>query len=141
MSHLKLLDYKITAITFKLADMPPGERNFRISPRIKMDIRQGDKNYFLAITVTVDKNQATPSPFEIEVTLGSNFIVLEKGDIETLRREAATAVFPYLRSAIANITVAANMPAYFLPLIDFSAPAKEENKGGGVTIRPLEEEI
>jgi preprotein translocase subunit SecB len=71
----------------------------------------------------------------------ANYLVLSPADINTLRMEATSVIFPYVRSTISNLTVNANIPAYFLPTINFEPAAAPDNKGESIIIRPLEEDI
>lgn len=140
MQYLRFLGYKVNEMHFKINPDAQGEKNFKISPKIRIDMKQADKTLIFAVTVTIDKHQDTPTPFELTVNLVASFLVNQQADINTLRQEATVVVYPYVRSTVSNLTVNANIPAYFLPMLNFE-PAAPQNRGESIIIRPLDENI
>lgn len=149
MAYLKFITYKVTEMNFKLMPETPGEKNFRITPKIRMDFKENQQNMVLAVSVTIDRHQETPTPFELSLTLTASFEIANRGDLVAMRAEASRIVFPYVRATVSNLTVNANMPAYFLPYLDFenmqpqagAAPQPAQTRqGDSVIIRPLDEE-
>ncbi|MFA5449917.1 MAG: protein-export chaperone SecB [Clostridia bacterium] len=140
MANLKFMGYKVNEMSFKVNPEAKGESNFKIIPKIRLDIKQAEKNLLLAVTVTIDKHQPTPTPFELNINLLGSFVITQPAEIPALRDEAIATLFPYVRSTVSAITVTANMPAYFLPPLNFAS--QQDNKGSGsVIIRPLDEDI
>lgn len=138
--HLNFLGYKVTEMSFKINNEAQAEKNFKIAPKIKMDLRQSDKTLLMSVTVTVDRNQPSPTPFELNVVLAASFLIVKPADIETLRTEACTMIYPYVRSTVSNLTVNANIPPYFMPLINFERAGNNE-QGSNVVVRPVDEDI
>lgn len=152
MSSVKMQGYKVRSMNFKVnEELPttPGTHNFQITPKIRLDLRQKDKQLVIICTVTIDKHQATPTPFELETVVIGSFEITELTDIERMRIEASNMLYPYVRAAVTQLTAAVNMPAYFLPIIDFanvkpdaaSSDGKNssDGKGNNIIIRPLED--
>jgi preprotein translocase subunit SecB len=155
MKHLKFLGLKVSEINFRINEdaYATGEQNFKLNPKIRMDIKQNPKNLFLTSIVTIDKHQDTVTPFELTLVINTSFEIETFADINTLRLEAADFAFPYVRAAMSQITSIANLPAYYLPIIDFSKtqpnqptnfgtpPSNNANnaKADTMVIRPLEE--
>ena len=144
MSNLKFLDYKVVEAHFKAnTDIPQGPQNFQISPKIRFDIHHADKNLTLKVNVNIDKSQPTPTPFELNIDIVGHFLVERPTDINSLRIEATSVLFPYVRAAVSGLTVNANLPAYVLPLINFAMPmggsVDAAKKPESVIIKPLQE--
>ena len=118
----------------------PDRHNFQIMPQLKIEMKLEKENYFLIMTAKVEGTEEKPTPFDFSVKLFAHFVIVEPGDIESLRKEGCSFMFPYLRSTVSNLISNANMPPYFMPIIDLSvAPAtKEEKKNDGdIKITPL----
>jgi len=152
MKNLKFLGYKVTEMTFRVNPDAEGVRDFKINPKIRMDLKHNVKNLLLIVTVAIDKHQDSITPFELSFSMASNFEITNQTDIESLRIEASNFVFPYVRASVAQFTTCANMPAYHLPEIDFSiakpgtavyggspTPAPQNNATNStIVIRPLD---
>lgn len=136
---IKFLGYKVTEMSFKINETAPNEKNFQINPKMRFDIKKDAHTLIMGVTVTIDKMQASPVPFELNLHLVGSFGVENENNIEELRIKATSILFPYVRTTITNITTNANMPAYYLPLIDFSAPMTAPRPNESVIIRPLED--
>ncbi|MDD3947299.1 MAG: protein-export chaperone SecB [Clostridia bacterium] len=136
---LKLLGYKVNEMKFKINAEAQNEKNFQINPKIRFDIKKGPHNLIMGVTVTIDKSQPTPVPFELNLNMVGSFQAENENDIEDLRLRATSALFPYVRAVITNITTNANIPAYYLPMIDFQTQNAKPHKNESVIIRPLED--
>ena len=136
---LKLLGYKVTEMSFKINAEAQNEKNFQINPKIRFDIKKDPHTLIMGVTVTIDKSQPTPVPFELNLHMVGSFQAENENNIEDLRLRATSALFPYVRAVITNITTNANIPAYYLPMIDFQTQNAKPRKNESVIIRPLED--
>lgn len=136
---LKFLGYKVVEMSFKINETAQNEKNFQINPKMRFDIKKDAHTLVMGVTVTIDKQQQSPVPFELNLHLIGSFSVQNENNIEDLRIKATSILFPYVRTTITNITTNANMPAYYLPLIDFNATKAAPRSGESVIIRPLED--
>jgi len=165
MKHLQFQSFKINEINFRLNEEAYAAgaqvQNFKINPKIRMDIKQSPTNLLLTTTVTIDKHQDTVTPFELTLIINTSFQITSFTDLNKLRLEATDFTFPYVRATISQIMTTANLPAYYLPIIDFSAAAAGGSmqqqfgtpfasptgnagaapnaQGNNITITPLEE--
>ena len=140
MQHLRFIQYRAEELAFRRNnDIGPEKHNFQISPQIKVELKIDKENYFIVMTAKMESTEEKPSPFDFCVKLFGHFVIVEKTDIETLRQEGSNFLYPYLRAAVSNLVSNANMPPYFLPIIDMSlTPAGAEKKDdGGIKIVPL----
>ncbi len=140
MSHLRFILYRAEELAFRRNnDITPDRHNFQIAPQIKIELKIEKENYFIIMTAKIESMEDKPSPFDLSVKLFGHFVIVEKTDIETLRQEGSSFLYPYLRSTVSNLVSSANMPPYFLPIIDMKlTPANKETKeDGGIKITPL----
>ena len=129
-------DFKgITAeeLSFKL-------NRVRLNPEDKLDIKpqfsrqvrkvnNNDKLNFVALSVKIESTENEPKPFNINVTLVGIFEVEDvKNDIDerSFVIEATRIVYPYLRSAVTNLTAGAYIAPLNLPVI--SGPLFPEDR-------------
>lgn len=136
---IKFTGYKVTEMQFKLNNEVQGEKNFQINPKIRFDMKKDPQTLIMAVTVTIDKTQPTPVPFELNLVLVGSFNVENETDLEEIRIRTSSTLFPYVRSTITSLTTAANIPAYYLPMIDFGTKTAKPAKSESVIIRPLED--
>lgn len=120
-------DFKgITAeeLSFKLnrVRLNPEER-LDIKPQFSRQVRKvnnNDKLNFVALSVKIESTEAEPKPFDINVTLVGIFEVTDvKNDAEERNFviEATKNIYPYLRSAVTNLTASAYIAPLNLPII------------------------
>ena len=120
-------DFKgITAeeLSFKL-------NRVRLEPDTKLDIKPqfsrqvrkvngNDKLNFVAFSVKIESTEAEPKPFDINVTLVGVFEVEDVANDADERKfviEATKLLYPYLRSAVTNLTANAYVAPLNLPII------------------------
>ncbi len=129
-------DFKgITAeeLSFKLnrVKLTPDQK-LDIKPQFSRQVRKvtgNDALNFIALSVKIESTEAEPKPFDINVTLVGVFEVAEvKNDSEERRFviEATKLLYPYLRSAVTNLTANAYIAPLNLPVI--SGPIFPEDK-------------
>ncbi len=120
------IDFKgITAeeLSFKLnrVKLNP-EDKLDIKPQFSRQVRKvngNDKLNFIALSVKIESTEAEPKPFDISVTLVGVFEaeVANENDERKFVIEGTKLVYPYLRSAVTNLTANAYIAPLNLPVI------------------------
>ena len=120
-------DFKgITAeeLSFKLnrVRLEPDQK-LDIKPQFSRQVRKvngNDKLNFVALSVKIESTEQEPKPFDINVTLVGIFEVTEIANDAEERKfviEATKLLYPYLRSAVTNLTASAYVAPLNLPII------------------------
>ena len=121
------IDFKgITAeeLSFKLnrVKLNP-EDKLDIKPQFSRQVRKvngNDKLNFIALSVKIESTDAEPKPFDIFATLVGVFEVEDVKNEQEERSfviEGTKIVYPYLRSAVTNLTASAFIAPLNLPVI------------------------
>lgn len=132
-SKLSLDDYKIESISYKYnASFQSGESiKVEIKTKITVGINKEKQKSRVTIDLTVfpdafDNNK----PFYLNIILVGFFSANETLPPEELRRlsqfNGTAILFPFVRSAIVNITAQANVEPLLLPLVDINRLATDE---------------
>jgi preprotein translocase subunit SecB len=118
-------DYKIDYIDFKLnknfqADSYPDiEYKLLVNVEVSKETHKAQVNLKLKINKQSENKNL---PFESEVSITGLFSSSDDVEEETMmsfcKLNATSALFPYLRSAITDITKIANIPSIVLPLVN-----------------------
>ena len=129
-------DFKgITAeeLSFKLNRIKLNpEDKLDIKPQFSRQVRKvngNEKLNFVALSVKIESTEAEPKPFNIFATLVGVFEVDGMSGAADERRfviEATKLVYPYLRSAVTNLTASAFIAPLNLPVI--SGPIFPEDR-------------
>ena len=130
------IDFKgITAeeLSFKLnrVKLNP-EDKLDIKPQFSRQVRKvngNDKLNFIALSVKIESTDAEPKPFDIFATLVGVFEVEDVKNEQEERSfviEGTKIVYPYLRSAVTNLTASAFIAPLNLPVI--SGPIFTEDR-------------
>lgn len=104
--------------------------NFELRPLLSRKVGKIKENlYFTILHLAIKSTKEKPFPVNIIVELVGTF---EFKDIENeieidsfLKFEAVRIMFPYLRTIVTNLSVAAMMPPIVLPIIDTSMLFKD----------------
>ena len=120
------IDFKgITAdeLSFKLnrVKLNP-EDKLDIKPQFSRQVRKvngNDKLNFIALSVKIESSEAEPKPFDINVTLVGVFEaeVANQNEERNFVIEGTKLIYPYLRSAVTNLTANAFIAPLNLPVI------------------------
>ena len=120
------IDFKgITAeeLSFKLTRVKLNpEDKLDIKPQFSRQVRKvngNDKLNFIALSVKIESTEAEPKPFDISVTLVGVFEaeVANENEERKFVIEGTKLVYPYLRSAVTNLTANAYIAPLNLPVI------------------------
>lgn len=93
-----------------------------IKPQFSRQVRKvngNEKLNFISLSVKIESTEAEPKPFDILVTLVGAFEFDVKDTNEERRCviEATKIIYPYLRSAVTNLTASAFIAPLNLPVI------------------------
>ncbi len=103
-----------------------------IKPQFSRQVRKvngNDKLNFIALSVKIESTDAEPKPFDIFATLVGVFEVEDVKNEQEERSfviEGTKIVYPYLRSAVTNLTASAFIAPLNLPVI--SGPIFPEDR-------------
>ena len=108
------------------------EDKLDIKPQFSRQVRKvngNEKINVIALSVKIESTEKEPKPFDIQVTLAGVFEVDEITGANDERRfviEATKTIYPYLRTAVANLTANAYIAPLNLPVI--SGPLFPEDR-------------
>lgn len=112
------LSYKLNRIKIE-----PNQR-LDIKPQFSRQVRKANENpklNFIALSVKIESTESEPKPFDINVTVVGVF-ELESAPNQNEERsfviEATQMLYPYLRSAVTNLTAQAYISPLNLPIIN-----------------------
>lgn len=113
------LSYKLNRV-----QIAPNQR-LDIKPQFARQVRKPNDNkklIFVSLAVKIESNEKEPKPFDLSVNLVGVF-ELEKEDYNAQEErafviEATSLMYPYLRSAVSNLTAQAYVSPLNLPIIN-----------------------
>jgi preprotein translocase subunit SecB len=129
-SCLQFCGYEVKSISFELSDAFGKIREFRILPEFSVSLSEPENEiYKVQLSVSIKSSEEKPQPFDLNVTMIGRFSIQMDNEDEvlkqTLLRDNTVAImFPFVRSIVASLTVAANIPPLLLPVINVSETLK-----------------
>lgn len=121
------LSYKINRV-----QIAPNQR-LDIKPQFARQVRKPNDNkklVFISLAVKIESTEAEPKPFDLRVTLvgvfeldSDNYTAQEERSFVI---EATSLLYPYLRTAVSNLTAQAFVTPLVLPVI--SGPIFPEDR-------------
>ena len=125
-------------LTFKLNGIrPQNGAKMDLKPTFSRKVRravENEKLCFISLTVKIEKTEDSPKPFDLSVTLTGVF----ESEAKTEEEKKAVVVggtavlYPYLRSAVTNLTTAALAAPIVLPVIGGVLVPEDREKDGGI---------
>ena len=112
------LSYKLNRVKIE-----PNQR-LDIKPQFSRQVRKVNENpkvNFIALSVKIESTEAEPKPFDINVTIVGVFELESEANQNEERAfviEATQMLYPYLRSAVTNLTAQAYISPLNLPVIN-----------------------
>ena len=103
-----------------------------IKPQFSRQVRKANENAklnFIALSVKIQSTDEEPKPFNLSATVVGIFELAEEPNAQQERSfviEATQLLYPYLRSAVTNLTAQAYIAPLNLPVI--SGPIFPEDK-------------
>lgn len=139
---MKFLGYRVDFLKFSINELKENQ-TFNMQPNIKFDFGFNGNKCRLKTTVKLEKTDENPSPFDIEAIIVGDFLLSDGINIvpEEISKKACELLYPYVRSTIASLTINANLPAYFLPILDFDKISGIADNKNQIKIRPLVDEV
>lgn len=142
-SMLKFLGYRVSSIKFSINNVDTNA-TFQLSPSIKFEFGLKGTRCSLITTVVLKQTEDNRTPFDLEVSIVGQFNItsLAENSIPEISKAACSILYPYVRAVVSNITTTANMPPYYLPLLNFNDMGNENiNESGQIKIRTLDTEV
>ena len=112
-------------LSFKLnrVRLDPQQR-LDIKPQFSRQVRKANENnrlIFVNLSVKIQSTETEPKPFDIDVSIVGVYELAEEVDAQQEREfviEATGMLYPYLRSAVTNLTAQAYIAPLNLPIIN-----------------------
>lgn len=123
-SRLMFVDYNIINIDFKINSKFKFEKPIEVEFSMETEISfSNDKSASVTLNCIIfDDSEKRNLPFTLKITITGNFKIEGEIDNEGFMKfcelNGTTVLFPYLRTAVTNITATANQPPLVLPLIN-----------------------
>ncbi|MBN3489953.1 protein-export chaperone SecB [Acholeplasma equirhinis] len=120
---MKIRTTLIQADKLILHDNHISGENFNFQPIYEKEIyKESDNAYLLKVNVRIESTRENPFPINVDVSFNAKFEFEEVEDqsliANYLNIGAIQMMFPYIRSAITNLTTAALLPPLILPVVD-----------------------
>ena len=122
-------DFKLISmeeLSFKInrIQLAPNQR-LDVKPQFARQVRKANDNkklVFIALSVKIESTEAEPKPFDLNVGLVGMYELENENYTSEEERafviEATTQLYPYLRSAVTNLTAQAYITPLNLPVIN-----------------------
>jgi preprotein translocase subunit SecB len=126
-SNLIFIGYQIDKIDYKINPnfqfKEPLQVTFSLTSQIKTQDNEQKKGAVVTLTCSVFENADQNNyPFSLMMSLSGAFAfngnIEEEGFLKFCKTSGTAILFPFLRSAVANITAAANIQPLMLPVIN-----------------------
>jgi len=124
LSSFRFEDYKINNINYVLneeyeaTEAIETEYGLGLGIKISSDCKQAEINLEMDIFSAVDK----PSPYKLKISIlgwfSTDDIIKESDFIDFCKINATAILYPYLRSAVTDITKVGNIQPLVLPLVN-----------------------
>ncbi|MGN0805892.1 MAG: protein-export chaperone SecB [Candidatus Coproplasma sp.] len=121
---LKLISMEELSFKLNRVQLAPNQR-LDVKPQFARQVRKANDNkklIFIALSVKIESTEAEPKPFDINVGLvGMYELETEDYTAEEERAfviEATNQLYPYLRSAVTNLTAQAYITPLNLPVLN-----------------------
>src|SRR5690554_5145371 len=123
-TEVKFINYIVHQMDFKLNDSFnfQNKQGIVLTPKFKRDVSKlSDKSYCINISVLIEEDKKMP--FSTFISISGDFMCDGWAD-ETKRDmiiDNSTSIrFPFLRTALSNLTLNANITQYVLPLVNIN---------------------
>ena len=127
--NIRLVSYRINKLGFNFHEgIKPGTK-FQIKPKIECKMGRKDKTLFVNLSVRINEDISSPVPFDIDAAMFAVFNVEVEQDQKVFIADAMDCLYPFMRAAIAGITANCNIPAYVLPVIEYTSLTAESQNG------------
>ena len=137
-STFQFTKYVFEELTFKLnkkyhpnKEQNPVDLQFDIKTKIPSNCELSDKGWVI-LSCFIKNDQSNEPPFELNAIMRGEFktnVAVSKEKMQKfLELNGVTAMFPFLRSAITDLTRIGNLKPLLLPLINVGALVRKNKK-------------
>lgn len=134
-SALQFIGYEVSQLYYKKATNYIGGDEIQISPQFKKNVMEvGESRYDVSLGIIISGAEDQLLPFEICVELTGHFNLINEGNEtkallkQIINQNTVAILFPFLRSTVAAVTLAANISPVILPVINLASVFEEESK-------------
>jgi Preprotein translocase subunit SecB len=123
-SNFSFLGYRIDYINYSINPQFKSTRKMDVQLKLNVHTKADEEHSKGTVTIEAEffKDNPEKYPFTLKLSITGNFSMDNPTDGETLRKRiklnGTTALFPFLRSAVADITKSANIQPLIMPLIN-----------------------
>ncbi len=130
--NLQLLNYKINKINYAInAPSSAKPKVFTIKPDITYKLKVEGEQIAVSAIFNLENKEGSNSPFDIYIEMMARFKVLSESSMDDYRVDINAQLFPYIRNTVSQVTLVSNIPAYNLPIINFSQLSSTVPTSGG----------
>lgn len=122
------------SMAFELTQYDIDNKEICISPIFKRNITHYDNNkYIVQLDLSIKTSEENPLPFNIEIIMTGYFELYINGKNDNInnkkiiKNNTVAIMFPFLRSALATLTTAANIDPLIIPVINVTQMFKDED--------------
>ena len=127
-SVLQFINYEVDKIIFEQVPVSTEQHEFALHPRFEKHFSSLENKLFDAtLSFEVSSSEEHPLPFHLYVSLTGHFQYEDDNntisdDIKDhiLHKNTISILVPFLRSIVASLTTAANIPPLILPVMNFA---------------------
>ena len=126
-SALQFVGYDVSKLQFEKNLFFVGDGEVQITPKFKKEVIELDENMIsVTLGVLIENTETNSTPFNLCVELTGHFNAKFTGEESQSFREqlinqnTVAILFPFLRSTVASLTLAANISPVILPIINLA---------------------
>lgn len=115
----------------------PKDTKLDLKPSFSRRIRrtpENEKLYFVTLEVKIESSEACPKPFDLKVSLTGIFEASLTDDMSrrAFHAQSVAVLYPYLRSAVTNLTAASLVSPLVLPIVGGALFPEDKQQEGGI---------
>ena len=126
-SALQFVGYDVTRLQFEKNSLFVGAGEVQITPKFKKEVSElGENSINVTLGVLIENTESSPTPFNLCVELTGHFNAQFSGEEslpfreQLINQNTVAILFPFLRSTVASLTLAANISPVILPIINLA---------------------
>ena len=133
-SALQFVGYDVTKLQFEKNSLFVGDGEVQITPKFKKEVSILDENSIsVSLGVLIENTDSNSMPFNLCVELTGHFKAKFSGEEsqpfreQLINQNTIAILFPFLRSTVASLTLAANISPVILPIINLAGAFEKPN--------------
>lgn len=131
-SALQFMGYEVNQIVYRKTNHAIEADEIRISPQFKKSVQElGANLYDVSLGILIQGSEEQPLPFEIGVELTGHFFLVDEEEplrTQVINQNTVAILFPFLRSTVASVSMAANVSPVILPIINLAGAFEEKEQ-------------